>query len=60
MNSSFSTIIHPALSCKDLAAFVTSFLHLIIAALPAILLIISSAPIDLKPGFLSNGIKLLL
>ena len=49
----------PALSCNDPAAFVISFLHNILTALPAILLSASPTPVGLKPGFLSNSINLL-
>ena len=59
MNSSFGTNILTCTKLKDLAAFVTSFLHNIINILPAILLKTFPTPIGFIPGFLSNGIKLL-
>ena len=49
----------PVLSCKDYAAFVTSFLYNIITTLAVILLSTFPKPIDLKPRCLSNGISLL-
>ena len=49
----------PVLSCKDYAAFATSFLYNIITDLAVILLSTFPKPIDLKPRCLSNGISLL-